>query len=115
MKKFIVGALAVAPMLASAQQLTGFKTLLGSIGQLIDLALPIVVALGLLGFFFGLAKFIFSAGDPEKQKEGRQIMIWGVVALFVMVSVWGLVKFVGNALNVDSGGTSGPVPSVQGL
>ncbi len=115
MKKFIVGTLVVAPVLASAQQLQGFSTLLTSIGRLIDLALPIVVALGLLGFFFGLAKFIFSAGDPEKQKEGRQIMIWGVVALFVMVSVWGLVKFLGNAFNISPDRTSGPIPSVQGI
>lgn len=115
MKKLIVGALIVSPMLASAQQLGNLETLLRSIGRLIDIALPIIVALGLLAFFFGLAKFIFAAGNPDKQKEGRQIMIYGVIALFVMVSVWGLVRFVGSALGVQQGQDSGNIPSVQGL
>jgi hypothetical protein len=115
MKKFIVGALAVAPVLASAQQLGNIETLLRSIGRLIDIALPIVVALGLLAFFYGLAKFIFNADNDEARKSARAIMIWGIVALFVMVSVWGLVRFIGSAFGIQQGQSSGTVPSVEGL
>jgi hypothetical protein len=115
MKKFIVGVLSVAPTFAFAQQLGNIETFMRSIGRLIDLALPMVVALALLGFFYGLAKFIFSAGDSDKQAEARSIMIWGVIALFVMVSVWGLVQFVGNALNIQTGGNAGNIPGVPEL
>ncbi len=118
MKKFIIGALAVSPVLAFAQNtpdLSNLAILLRSIGRLIDIALPIVVALGLLAFFFGLAKFIFNAGDEEARKQARGIMIWGIVALFVMVAVWGLVKFIGDAVGITPGGNSGNIPSVQGL
>ncbi len=114
MKKVILTALAFAPALAFAQNLGNLETLTRSIGRLIDLALPIVVAIALLGFFWGLVKFIFAAGDEEKRKEGKQFMIWGLVGLFVMVSVWGLVRFVGNALNVGQGDTI-IVPRVPGL
>jgi hypothetical protein len=38
-------------------------------------------------------------------------MIWGIVALFVMVSVWGLVRFIGNAFNIEQGGSAN-VPTV---
>jgi len=95
--------------------LGNIETLVRAIGRLIDIALPIVVALGLLAFFYGLALFIFKSGDPEEQKKGRSIMIWGVVALFVMVSVWGLVRFVGSAFGIQQGQSSGTVPSVEGL
>ncbi|MDQ3089527.1 MAG: pilin [bacterium] len=95
--------------------LGNIEDLLNAFGRLVDLALPIIVAVGLLAFFYGLAKFIFSAGDGEKQKEGRQIMIYGVIALFVMVSVWGLVNFIGDALDIDQGESSGTIPSVTGL
>ena len=118
MKKFILGGLAAAPMLAFAQQygqLNGIFSLMNSIKRLVDLALPLVVGIALLGFFFGLAKFIFAAGDPEKRTEARSIMIYGVIALFVMVSVWGLVRFVGDTLGVQQGQSSGTIPSVQGL
>ncbi len=110
MKKFIIAALAVAPTIASAQQLGNLQTLLQSIGRLIDLALPIVVALALLAFFWGLAKFIFAGA--ESAEEAKNLMIWAVVALFVMVSVWGLVRFIGNAFGIQQGG-SVDLPSVQ--
>lgn len=114
MKKFIIGALAFAPTLAFAQSLNNIQTLLTSIQRLISLAMPIVVGLALLGFFWGLAKFIFAAGDEGKKDEGKRLMIWGVVAFFVMISVWGLAKFIGSALGVQEGGTAN-IPEVPGL
>lgn len=112
MKKFIIPALALTPALAGAQGLGNLKTLLQSIGDLVELALPIIVAIALLVFFYGLVKFIFSGA--EAKDEGKTLMIWGVVALFVMVSVWGLVRFIGTAFNIEQGG-SAQVPGVQGL
>jgi hypothetical protein len=113
MKKYVITALTFAPSMAFAagSQLNNVKDLLRSIGDLIDIAIPIVVALGLLAFFWGLVMFIF--GAEEKKSEGRHIMIWGLVALFVMVSVWGLVRFIGNALGVNEVGGSVAPPSVQ--
>ncbi len=117
MKKLILSALVIAPALASAQQLTNLGNLLTSVKRLVDSALPLVVGLALLGFFWGLAKFIFSGG--EDKEKGKNIMIWGIVALFVMMSVWGLVRFIGSALGVGAGSndnpSSVPVPQVQGL
>lgn len=111
MKKVILVTLTLAPSLAFAQQLGNLETLLRSVGRLIDLALPIVVAIALLAFFWGLVKFIFSAAGEDAHKEGQRLMIWGLVALFVMVSVWGLVRFIGNALGVGQGDTV-TVPTV---
>ena len=114
MKKVIIAALTFAPVLASAQSLGNLETFIRSVGRLVNLALPIVVGIALLGFFWGLAKFIFSQGNEESKADGKKMMIWGIVALFVMVSVWGLVNFIGQAFNIQSGG-SAPVPRVQGL
>jgi hypothetical protein len=118
MKKIIGGVAAFAlPMLAFAQgpQLSNLEQFVRSIGRLINLLLPIVVALALLAFFWGLAQFIFAAGDEEAKKKGKQTMIWGVVALFIMVSVWGLVGFIGSALGIGQGASSGNIPTVSGL
>ena len=112
MKKVILVALTFAPAVAFAQSLSNLETLLKSVGRLIDIALPIIVAIGLLAFFWGLVKFIF-AGE-EAKKEGQHHMIWGLVALFVMISVWGLVRFIGNALGVGQGDTI-TIPKVPGL
>lgn len=67
-------------------------------GLLLKGLIPTAVAVALLFFFWGLAKFIRSAGDEKAVEEGKRTMIWGVVALFVMVSVWGLVFLLQNTI-----------------
>jgi hypothetical protein len=112
MKKIIIAALALTPAFTFAQELGNLNNLLNSFGGLVDLALPIVMALALLAFFWGLVKFIFAAGDEGAKDEGKRIMIWGLVALFVMVSVWGLVRFIGDALDINPVGSPEVVPTV---
>lgn len=113
MKKVILAAALLSPAVAFAQTLGNLETLLRSIGRLIDIALPIIVAIALLAFFWGLVKFIFAGADEDKA-AGKRLMIWGIVALFVMVSVWGLVRFVGGALSIEQGGTIN-LPEVPGI
>jgi hypothetical protein len=110
MKKLalIVGALAL-PLVSFAQSLSSLKTLVGSIGDIINLLIPIMFALALLGFFYGLVMYIF--GKEDNKDQAKKTMIWGVVALFVMASVWGLVTFIGTAVGVDQGAA----PSVSPL
>ena len=113
MKKalFALGLLAV-PGVAAAQSLGNFEVLLQSIGRLVDIATPIVVGIALLAFFWGLATFIFSAGNDDAQKRGKTLMLWGVIALFIMVSIWGIVRFIGSALGISEGGAVTP-PTVN--
>ena len=105
MKKVIFATLALAPAFAFAQTLGNIEILVKSIGNLVGLALPIVVAIALLAFFWGLVKYIFAQGNEESKADAKKIMLWGVIALFVMVSVWGLVRFIGNALGIGQGDT----------
>ncbi|MDO8505183.1 MAG: pilin [bacterium] len=114
MKKVIIATLTLTPALAFAQQLGNLETLVRSIGRLVDLALPIVVGLALLAFFWGLVQFIFSQGDETKKTDAKKVMLWGVIALFVMIAVWGLVKFIGTSLGIDLN-TTITVPNVPGL
>ncbi|MBI2086727.1 MAG: hypothetical protein HYT69_00950 [Candidatus Zambryskibacteria bacterium] len=114
MKKVILAASLFAPAIAFAQGLENLDTLLESIGDLIGNALPVVVAIALLVFFWGLVKYILSAGDETKKKDGQRLMIWSLVALFVMVSVWGLVGFIGDALDIEQGGSI-EIPEVPGI
>ncbi len=117
MKKFIIPALLFGPALAFAQtgpNLSYLTSFLGSLKSLVGLALPLVVGLALLAFFWGVAQFIW--GGEEKREDGKKHMIWGVVGLFVMVSVWGLVGFLGSIVGITPGSGSTPTaPTVNGL
>lgn len=117
MKKIAyLSPLAFAPLFAFAQgtpDLGGIESLVNALGDIVNLLIPIAVAVAVLLFFWGLATFIFASGDSEAQATGKQKMIWGVIALFVIVSIWGIVGFLGNLLGIDQGGTA-PVPGVAG-
>lgn len=121
MKKLLVSILAFSPVLAFAQtpgNLNNLQFFLQRIGNLISFALPIIVGLALLGFFWGLAMFILKGADPAAQKSAKSMMIWSIVALFLMVSIWGLVNFIGSTLGVGAGtgGNNTPtIPTVPGL
>ncbi|MEK7187158.1 MAG: pilin [Patescibacteria group bacterium] len=67
--------------------------LIGATGGLVSYAITLLAGIALLVFFWGLAKFIFHAGSTEKKDEGKNVMFWGIISLFVMVSVWGIVYF----------------------
>ena len=69
------------------------------------------MALALVWFLWGLAMYILS-GPGEKADEGRSRMIYGIIALFVMISVWGLVRVLSNTFGTAAGG-SAPIPGVN--
>ena len=73
---------------------TNFSELVGIFLQLIRLAIPITAGIALLAFIWGLIKFISRVGGDEKAvTEGKKLMIWGLIALFLMMSIWGILRF----------------------
>jgi hypothetical protein len=46
-----------------------------------------------LFFIFGVFKYFFlKTADPKSREEGRMAMIWGIVGLAVLFSVWSIVR-----------------------
>ncbi|QQR82513.1 hypothetical protein IPJ70_00080 [Candidatus Campbellbacteria bacterium] len=115
MKKLVQGivvASAFAPLFAFAQ-FGGISNMLSAIGRLISTATPIVIGLALLVFFWGLVKFIISSDDEDARKNAKGLMIGGIIALFVMVAIVGIINFIAAQVGVTTGGSL-PVPGVQG-
>lgn len=90
MKKLIIGALITLPSVTFAQ-LAGVQSLATSFGALITTLIPIVMGLAVLVFFWGLVKYISSTSDEASKLDGKNLMIWGMIALFVMVALWGIL------------------------
>ena len=104
MKKFLIGvsALLVLPTLAHAEAVSGFTGLLTLLTTWIQAIMPFLLLLAALFFFWGLTMFILKAGDEEARAEAKQKMIWGVVAVFIMVSFWGLVGFLSSTFDTSA-------------
>lgn len=76
--------------------------LLGYITCLITKSvIPLIFALAVLMFIWGVVQYVISAGNEEQKERGRQYMIWSIIALTVMVSVWGIVRILGDTFNID--------------
>lgn len=76
--------------------MTSDSTLKDIVNILLDLINPLLLllaGLSLLIFFKGLVTFIFNSGDVKANAEGKQLMKWGIIALFVMLSFWGIIAF----------------------
>ena len=65
------------------------------------LLIPIAFAMCLLYFFWGIVKYMKnSAGSEQAAEEAKKTMLWGVVALFVASSVWGIISFIRSELSI---------------
>ncbi len=95
-------------------QISNIQQLILGVTSLVKMLIPLVAGIALLVFFWGLAKFVLHADSEDAREEGRRLMFWGIIALFVMISVWGLVYFIGSALGIGQGGIMGSFFSWSG-
>lgn len=58
--------------------------------------IPIAITLSVVLFSYGSASFILNLGNEEARAKAKKYLIWGILVLFVMVSVWGLVELLTN-------------------
>ncbi len=99
MKKVIAFSIAAMPFLASAQLTSGVQNVSGAFRFAMSFLTSATVLLFAAAFFFflwGVFQFVRSAGDEDARKEGRDHIIYGIVGLAVMASVYGLVNFLTN-------------------
>lgn len=62
---------------------------------------PVLFAVAFIVFLYGIARaYIFSGGDPAKVSEGHKLLLWGLIAFVVMISIWGLVNVVANTFGL---------------
>ncbi len=99
------------PFVANAQSITGVTTLLSA---LINYAIGILIGVAIIAFFMGLIRYLFSAKGEDTKKGAIKLMIYGILAIAVMLSVYGLVRLLQNTFGVGNG-TAVPPPSIGQL
>ncbi len=68
-----------------------------------------LVGLGVFFFIFGLVKYATSGDDETKIKEARDYIVYGLLGIAIMMTVWGLVKIVSNTFFPNQYGSSIPL------
>ena len=102
MKKVVYVLLSFMPVLASAALLGQSLTLVGEIKGVINAVIPLFFGIAIIYFFWGLVQYLRAAGDPKALETGKSHMIWGIIALFIMVSIYGLINWLVGAAGLDN-------------
>jgi len=80
-----------------------FQDILCYITGIINSAvIPLIFSLAFVSFIWGVVQYVINSDDESKKMKGKQFMLWGIIALTVMVSVWGLVSILGATFSIDS-------------
>jgi hypothetical protein len=110
---YLLPALVLAmPVLASAQTGT-IQSSVTTIGGIVGALVPILIGIAMLAFIWGVIQYMV-AKDDAAQKEARGVMLYGVLALFVIVAIWGLVGFIGKTFGIDTDAKQN-APVIPGL
>lgn len=75
--------------------------------------ITLLSGVALVVFLWGLVRFIYdrSRGNDQNLKKDKEGMLWGLGALFVLVSVWGIIKMAQSILGI-SGNNDINVPRI---
>ncbi|KKU70459.1 MAG: hypothetical protein UX94_C0005G0021 [Parcubacteria group bacterium GW2011_GWA2_47_21] len=101
----VIGAVFL-PLVVSAgtPDFTYFEDVIATLKTWVNQFIALAISIGLVVFLWGVVKYISAGGNDEKRKAGASFMVFGVIALFVMVGVWGIVNILAYTLGVGLGG-----------
>ncbi|MBI1956927.1 MAG: hypothetical protein HYS44_00500 [Candidatus Niyogibacteria bacterium] len=71
---------------------------------LIDPLVGLMIAAAGIVFLWGVVEFIAKADNEAARAKGKQHIVWGLVGLTIMFTVWGLVRILYDF--ICSGGTT---------
>ena len=121
-KKLIVLSgfvLSLAPVSAFAANAcvggtTGLEGVLCKIQDLLNAVVPVLVALGIVYFVWGVVSYMIGS-DEEAKKKGRDRVIYGIIGLAVIVAMWGLVRILTDTFDLQDGNNNSTIvlPSIN--
>jgi uncharacterized membrane protein YidH (DUF202 family) len=76
--------------------------------------IPFIIAASLVVFMWGMFQFfVLGATNEEKREKGKQLAIWAVIGLVLMLSLQGIVVLLSSTLGF--GDATIPAPSTPKL
>ena len=96
--RFIVATLLLLlPVVALAAAPRTFQELAFDLVDLLDAATAVLIVAGLVVYFYGISTNIMKFSEEGGEKL-RAYFLWGIIVLFVMVSIWGIVRLLQDTL-----------------
>ncbi len=91
-------AFALAACPASGSKPNNLADLICMFTDLINPLIGLLTGVAVLLFIWGIVKYILYASDEKKKLSAKDTMVYGIIALFVLFSFWGIVQFLKNSI-----------------
>ncbi len=102
MKKIIAFVLAASPLSVFAQNpITNVNDVASKASQLGNLIIGLAISIAVLWIIINVVRYLIATNDPDKRKEGGKGILFGIVGLFVILSIWGLVAILRNTFRTN--------------
>jgi len=88
---------------------TGFSGVVSCITGFINTAIGLIIAAAVLYIVWGAFTMIRS---EEKREEGKKIIMYGIIGLFVMISIWGFVNILDRTFGLSLDASSVTIPKL---
>lgn|SRR3989338_4903009 len=72
------------------------------VSYIINPAILVIFAAGFFLFVWGLVQFIMNLDKGGEHEEGKKHMLWGIVGMFIMASVYGIIALLDNTFDLDA-------------
>ena len=93
--------LGMALPLVAAAQVPEVGGIFDQIQKLFNYALILIFAIAAIYFLWGVVGYISTSGDEASRKKAKEHMIYGLVAIAVMLTFWGLILVVTNYFGLN--------------
>jgi uncharacterized membrane protein YidH (DUF202 family) len=78
-----------------------------------DTILPLLISVGVVFFIYGVTRFYLAPSNEKEKEKYKGFMMKGLVALFVMVSFWGIIKIFTETFDLE--GKQPVIPQVPDI
>ena len=79
-----------------------FAHFAGIIICLVSRLVGVLIALAFLFFLWGVSQFVLKADNEEGREKGKQILLWGVIVLFLLFAAWSIIQIIGTTFGSQS-------------
>ncbi|MCR4334231.1 MAG: pilin [Patescibacteria group bacterium] len=119
MKKIITAvSLFVLPIIAFAQQVVptysrvlDANSLFGKVNTILNAIIPILISVAVVWLIYAIVKYVV-AGNEDDKEVGKSHIKWGVIGLFVILSIWGLVNILVQTFGLNNIVDQNQIPNV---
>jgi hypothetical protein len=77
------------------------EIILGIATTLSEYFVTLFASISVLLFIWGVTKYVYKGDSEAERTKGKNLMFWGIIALFVLFGIWGILELLANTFGIE--------------